>query len=153
MAPYPIPPRSSGTNRHVPYDDDVEEGQILEEDDGDIAKLDVQSDAKPGETGVTGDRNVRSNNANLVYPIQILWNLFILRPLDSPSCCSVRKKKYPYILGISFYLSFLVDHRKGEFVFTSHNFCLLHLYIFSPSIHYRVSLGVLVKNGGVTVNL
>ncbi|KAK7348772.1 hypothetical protein VNO80_23439 [Phaseolus coccineus] len=64
VAPSPIPPRSSGTNRRVPDDDDVEEGEILEEDDGDITKLDAQSDANPVENGVTGDRNVRSNNTN-----------------------------------------------------------------------------------------
>jgi len=126
VAPSPIPPRSSGTNRGVPDDDDVEEGEILEEDE---AKLDAQFDANPAGTGVTGDRNVRSNNTNLVYPIQVLWNLFILRSLDSPWCCSV--KKNPYILGISIYLSFLVYCIKGEFGFTSHHLCLLHLYIFS----------------------
>ncbi|KAK7310038.1 hypothetical protein RJT34_07236 [Clitoria ternatea] len=48
----PSPPRSSGTCRQVPDDDDVEEGEILEE-------------AEPGEIEVTGDRTVRSVNANL----------------------------------------------------------------------------------------
>ncbi|CAJ1932323.1 unnamed protein product [Sphenostylis stenocarpa] len=60
----PILPRSSGTNRRVP-NDDVEEGEILEEVDGDIAKLHAQPDAKPWEIGVTGDQDIRSNNANL----------------------------------------------------------------------------------------
>ena len=63
---------SSGTNRRAPDDDDVEEGEILEEDGADIAKLDARSDAKPAETGVPGDRDDQSNTSNLVYRIQIL---------------------------------------------------------------------------------
>ncbi|RDY02047.1 Serine/threonine-protein kinase PRP4-like protein, partial [Mucuna pruriens] len=63
--PSPTPPRSSGTNCRVPDDDDVEEGEILEEDDGDVAKQHAQSDAEPGEIDVTGDPYVRSDNANL----------------------------------------------------------------------------------------
>ncbi|XP_027913453.1 serine/threonine-protein kinase prpf4B-like isoform X3 [Vigna unguiculata] len=56
---------SSGTNRRAPDDDDVEEGEILEEDGADIAKLDARSDAKPAETGVPGDRDDQSNTSNL----------------------------------------------------------------------------------------
>ncbi|TKY69373.1 Serine/threonine-protein kinase PRP4-like [Spatholobus suberectus] len=63
--PSPTPPRSSSTNRRVPDDDDVEEGEILEEDDGDVAKQHAQSDVEPGEIDVTGNRDVRSDNANL----------------------------------------------------------------------------------------
>ena len=63
--PFPTPPRNSGTNFRVIDDDDVEEGEIFEDDD-DVAKQHAQSEAEPGEIDPTGDRGVRSDNKNLV---------------------------------------------------------------------------------------
>ncbi|KAL5179793.1 Serine/threonine-protein kinase PRP4 [Glycine soja] len=62
--PFPTPPRNSGTNFRVIDDDDVEEGEIFEDDD-DVAKQHAQSEAEPGEIDPTGDRGVRSDNKNL----------------------------------------------------------------------------------------
>ncbi|KAK7280498.1 hypothetical protein RJT34_25562 [Clitoria ternatea] len=51
--------------RHIP-DDDVEEGEILEDEalDGEIGKKQTESDFEPGEIKVTEDRDVRSDNRN-----------------------------------------------------------------------------------------
>ncbi|XP_040869164.1 serine/threonine-protein kinase prpf4B isoform X1 [Glycine max] len=51
---------------HLPDDDDVEEGEILEDEalDGEVGKKETESDAEPGEIKVTGDRDVRSDNQN-----------------------------------------------------------------------------------------
>ena len=53
---------------HLPDDDDVEEGEILEDEalDGEVGKKETESDAEPGEIKVTGDRDVRSDNQNSV---------------------------------------------------------------------------------------
>ncbi|KAL2324073.1 hypothetical protein Fmac_023131 [Flemingia macrophylla] len=47
-------------------DDDVEEGEILEDEalDGEVGKKETESDVEPGEIKVTGDRDVRSDNQN-----------------------------------------------------------------------------------------
>ena len=52
-------------------EDDVEEGEILEEDgfpgrSGEIGKKQTESDAESGEIQVTGDRDVQSDEENLV---------------------------------------------------------------------------------------
>lgn len=49
---------------HPPHDD-VEEGEILE-DDADVGKRHTESDAEPGEIEVTENRDARSDKKNLV---------------------------------------------------------------------------------------
>lgn len=68
--PSPTLAPNFGPNTRRP-DDDVEEGEILEEEgfggrDGEIAKRQTESDAESGEIMVTGDRGIRSDKANLV---------------------------------------------------------------------------------------
>ncbi|XP_027360792.1 serine/threonine-protein kinase prpf4B-like isoform X2 [Abrus precatorius] len=62
-APSPTLSRNSGPSCHVPDDDDVEEGEILEEDDGVTQK-------QLGESDVAVDRDVRSGKANLGLFVQ-----------------------------------------------------------------------------------
>ncbi|KAE9618759.1 putative protein kinase CMGC-DYRK-PRP4 family [Lupinus albus] len=59
VVPSPIPDPYS----HLTHDD-VEEGEILEEDD-DVAKMHSESDAEPDEIEVIGDRDSRSDKKNL----------------------------------------------------------------------------------------
>ncbi|KAG4984576.1 hypothetical protein JHK87_029325 [Glycine soja] len=55
-------------HRYLP-DDDVEEGEILEDEalDGEVGKKETESDVEPGEIKVTGDRDVRSDNQNSYF--------------------------------------------------------------------------------------
>ncbi|KAK7343390.1 hypothetical protein VNO77_12087 [Canavalia gladiata] len=66
--PSPTPPPNPGPHSHLP-DDDVEEGEILEDEalDGEVAKKQTESDVEPGEIKVTGDRDVQSDKQNLVH--------------------------------------------------------------------------------------
>ncbi|MED6206795.1 hypothetical protein PIB30_030112 [Stylosanthes scabra] len=57
--PSPSPVPNSAPYGSLP-DDDVEEGEILEE--GEIGKKQTESDAEPGEIELTGNRDVRSDN-------------------------------------------------------------------------------------------
>ena len=71
--PSPAPVPNPAPYSSLP-DDDVEEGEILEE--GEIGKKHTESDAEPGEIEVTGDRDVRSDNKNPVCYDRIIY-LFI----------------------------------------------------------------------------
>lgn len=78
----PSPPtlaRNLGPNTRGP-DDDVEEGEILEEEgfsggDGEIAKKQAESDAESGEITAPGDRGIQPDKANLVGYDRIYWFL------------------------------------------------------------------------------
>ncbi|XP_027366172.1 serine/threonine-protein kinase prpf4B-like isoform X2 [Abrus precatorius] len=61
--PSPTPPPNLRPHSHLP-DDDVEEGEILEDEafDGEVGKKQTESDVEPGEIKVTGDRDARSDN-------------------------------------------------------------------------------------------
>lgn len=64
--PSPTHAPNSALNRAVRSDDDIEEGEIVEEEeDGEIGKM--QIDAEPGEIEVNGDRDVQSDEVNLVF--------------------------------------------------------------------------------------
>ncbi|KAF7827834.1 serine/threonine-protein kinase prpf4B-like isoform X1 [Senna tora] len=70
--PSPVIAPNFGPNSRGP-DDDVEEGEILEEDGvggqgGEIAKKQMESDAESGEIIAAGERGIRSDKANLVPP-------------------------------------------------------------------------------------
>ncbi|XP_061374668.1 uncharacterized protein LOC133316887 [Gastrolobium bilobum] len=63
--PSPTPTPNPGPHSRLP-DDDVEEGEILDDValDGEVGKRMTESDVEPGEIEVTGDRYVRSDKKN-----------------------------------------------------------------------------------------
>ncbi|XP_061375079.1 uncharacterized protein LOC133317248 isoform X2 [Gastrolobium bilobum] len=67
VVPSATPASNSFPNRHVPVDDDIEEGEIIEEDDCDVWKQRKESDAEPGDVEVIGDRDVGSDTAILRF--------------------------------------------------------------------------------------
>lgn len=60
--PSPSPPPILAPHSHLP-DDDVEEGEILDDEtfDGVVGKKQLESDAEPGEIEVKADRDLRSD--------------------------------------------------------------------------------------------
>jgi serine/threonine-protein kinase PRP4 len=79
-------------NSHLP-DDDVEEGEILEDQalDGEVGKNQIESDAERGEIEVTGDRDVRFDKKNPVcyYPIRLF--VFVGRIVTRDVCLVAEK--------------------------------------------------------------
>jgi len=63
IAAVPSPP----PHRHLP-EDDVEEGEILDDEalDSAVGKIETESDVEPGEIKAAGDRDVQSDDRNSV---------------------------------------------------------------------------------------
>ncbi|KAI5401537.1 hypothetical protein KIW84_066131 [Lathyrus oleraceus] len=63
--PSPSPPSDPAPRSHLP-DDDVEEGEILDDEPlgGEVGKKQIESDVESGEIEVKGDRDLRSEKKN-----------------------------------------------------------------------------------------